>query len=136
MRKRIIKIFIAILLVILGIAFLYSPGTEDVKSWEEWANNCDKYGLIEGYSHNKADYPPLTSVILYVSGQISKPFDLNKFQYIKLSIFFFLLISSFVFWLYTRSFLFTAILYISLFMNSVMLAYTDIYFAPSVTSYL
>lgn len=39
--------------------------------------------------------------------------------------------SSFVFWLYTRSSLFAAILYVSLFMNSVLLAYLDIYFAPS-----
>lgn len=111
MIKQIIKVFTWVLLIIIAIAFLHSPGTTDVKIWEQWANNCDKYGLIEGYSYNKGDYPPLASVILHVSGQISKPFELNKFTTVKLSIFFFLLVSCLVFGLYTQNFLFAVILY-------------------------
>jgi len=131
MRKGIIKIFSVALLLILGVTYLYTPGTSDLEYWVIWANNSDKYGLVEGYSKNNLDYPPLTSVILYFSVQISKPFDLNTFKSIKISIFIFLLIACFIFWLYTKSFFFTAILYISLFLNSVMHAYVNIYTAPS-----
>jgi hypothetical protein len=131
MTKQFIKIFVLVFLITLGIIFLYTQGAEDVKEWVKWGGNIDKYGLIDAYSQDKADYPPLILVDLYSSVIISKLFGFEILKSIKISIFLFLLVTSLVFWFYTRSFIYAVALYLSLFLNSVMLGYLDIYFAPT-----
>jgi hypothetical protein len=123
--------FIAPLLILITASFLHSPGTNDVGIRMRWAENADTYGVVAGFAANKADYPPLTSVILLCAVRASRSLGISAFDAVKLSIFLFLVLTSFVFWLWTKNFLVTTMLYLSLLLNSVALVYTDVYFAPA-----
>jgi hypothetical protein len=128
--KSIQTAFWGLLLLLLTVLFLNSHGTGDVNIFTRWANTADTYGLISGFKAN-ADYPPFTMVILFCALKVSRLFGVETFGAIKLSILFFLCATSFVFWIWTRDILTTAILHLSLVLNSVALGYTDIYFAPT-----
>lgn len=123
--------FLVMFALLIGLSFTFSPGTSDVEVWKAWANNADNYGPIEGYAASNGDYPPLASAILWFTEQVFQPLRAGTFLNIKFSIFFFLILTSFVFWLWLRDLKVTLILYFALLLNSVALAYIDIYFAPA-----
>jgi hypothetical protein len=122
--------FWVIFALTIGLSFTYSPGTPDVESWQAWAKNADTYGPIAGYAGNYNYYPPLASVILWVAEQVFQPLQAGIFLNIKLSIFFFLVVTAWLIWLWTRQLKVTLILYFALLLNSVALGYIDVYFAP------
>ena len=134
-------ILLVALAALIGLLFIQSPGTGDVNVWLQWTDNALTHGLIKGYATNNynADYPPLTFVILYSSNRFFSLFNLTdfislkstSFIALKLSILFFLWLSTFFFWLWTRDVKIALVLYFSLLLNSVALGYIDIYFAPS-----
>jgi hypothetical protein len=131
------RLFAAALLVIVTLAFLQSPGTEDVPdSWLPWLENLEESGLVQGYKDNDADYPPLASAYLLAASKVARSFGADGFLGLKASLAVFLFLTSAVFWLWTRDFLFTVLLHLSLVLNSVALGYLDIYVAPALVASL
>ncbi len=116
--------------LLIGLIFTHAPGTTDVEIWRAWTNNAITRGLVQGYAANQADYPPLAVAILFVANRLLNRLDLSTFLSIKLAILVFLLLSTLLFWLWTRDFKATLILYFGLLLNSVALGYIDIFFAP------
>ena len=125
------RVLIVIFITLCTFVFLYSPGTHDVAIWERWAKNIELNGLFSGFEINNGDYPPLSSVILFCAVSVSKLSHLSVFISIKLSITIFLFLNTYIFWLYTKDFVLSIILHLSLLLNSVALAYIDIYFLPA-----
>jgi hypothetical protein len=123
-------LFLLLIALLAGLAFSHSPGTTDVGIWQRWLNNAMVHGLVRGYAANQADYPPLAHTILFAAGQVFQPLQVSTFLSIKYSILFFLLLTSFLFWLWTRDIQLSLLLYFALLLNSVGLGYIDIYFAP------
>jgi Gpi18-like mannosyltransferase len=123
--------FVVVLVLLVTVSLVPSPGTGDVDTWRRWAHNVDSLGIVSGFKANKGDYPPYTSVILLGAVRIARLLDIGTFGAVKFSIFLFLLLTSLVFWWWTRDFWITVILHLSLLLNSVALGYIDIFFAPS-----
>jgi Gpi18-like mannosyltransferase len=124
------SVFLVMFALIIGLSFTHSPGTSDIEFWEAWVNNADNYGLVAGYAANHDAYPPLASVILWAAEQVFQPLQASAFLSIKFSIFFFLVATASLFWLWTRDLRVALILYFALLLNSVALGYIDVYFAP------
>jgi hypothetical protein len=129
--KRIQTIALILGALLAGLIFVQSPGTTDVDIWRTWINHALARGVVDGFAANQADYPPLATAILYGATRIFDLYGLSVFIAIKLSILFFLWLTSFFFWLWTRDVKVTLILYFALLLNSVALGYIDIYFAPT-----
>jgi hypothetical protein len=124
------SVFLVMFALIIGLSFTHSPGTSDIEFWKAWVNNADNYGLVAGYAANHDAYPPLASVILWAAEQVFQPLQASAFLSIKFSIFFFLVATASLFWLWTRDLRVALILYFALLLNSVALGYIDVYFAP------
>ena len=70
-HKPIPHLLLLTLLLLIPVVFLWSPGTTDVQIWSNWSKNLSKYGWIEGFQRSQGDYPPLSALVLYVSGRAS-----------------------------------------------------------------
>jgi hypothetical protein len=127
-----IELFVLILL--LALLFLHSPGTEDVNVFLRWMAATEKYGVIDGYSRSNttfADrYPPLAFVLLSGIDKVGMVLHLNRFEALKLGLFLFLLLTSASFYAYTRNLFLTTLFQFALTLNSVALGYIDILNAP------
>ena len=127
-----VRASLTVLAVVLATAaVLPSPGTEDVPTWMRWAANADALGAVTGFQINAADYPPYSTVILRAAVRAVHPFSIGTFGAVKAVIATFLFLTSLVFWLWTRDFLLTLVLHLSLVLNSVALGYLDVFAAPS-----
>ncbi|GAK51720.1 hypothetical protein U14_02965 [Candidatus Moduliflexus flocculans] len=124
------NISVFILIILITLSFLYSPGTGDMDIWMKWSHNIDNYGIAEGYKINMTDYPPYSSVILFCAVQFCHLFKMEMFTAIKLSIVVLLFLTSLIFWFWNFNINMMILLHFSLFLNSVALGYIDIYFAP------
>jgi hypothetical protein len=135
LQGRYIKIvqttFIVLLVILTTLIFLNSPGAGDVKYFISWAKNAESSGLISGFKASAEQYPPLSLGILLVAIKVSNLFGLGGFYAVKMSILFLLFLTSFLFWLWTRDFTLTVILHLSLILNSAILGYIDVFFAPT-----
>ncbi len=123
-------VFLALLLILITVIFFKSPGTGDVGYWIEWIDNANTYGLVEGYKANGPQYPPLTSVILWFASKSLHFGEFTPFASIKIFISLFWLLTSFIFWIWTRDIVTVALLHLSLIL-SCALGYIDIFFAPT-----
>ena len=110
---------------------LNSPGTSDMGIWLSWADNVDRQGLVNGFAANQADYPPLTSAILLGAVRLGEQVDVRPFVAIKLSIGLFLGLTTLAFWRWTRDLRAAVWMFLALLLNSMLLAYVDIYVAPA-----
>jgi hypothetical protein len=128
--KKLSWIFLVLLSLLAGFAFINSPGTNDVQIWSHWMDTARTNGLVAGFSAVTEDYPPLAITIMFLANQILRILHIEDFLSIKLSILFFLLFTTTLFWFWTRNLKVTIILYFALFLNSVLLGYIDIYFTP------
>ena len=123
-------IIILLLLLLIATSLLNSPGVTDVNVWMRWMDSLEKNGLVKGYEVNRTVYPPLSNALLFLVVQCSRFFHVSLFIALKLSIFFFLLLTCVVFYLWTRRVALCSLLLGSLVLNSVAHAYLDIYYAP------
>ena len=94
------NISVFILIIIITLSFLYSPGSGDMNIWLKWSHNIDNYGIVAGYKINMADYPPYSSVILFCAVRFCHLFKMEVFTAIKLSIVVLLFLTSLTFWLW------------------------------------
>lgn len=130
MKWNIEKIFLVIILLCSSLLFFKTPGTADVDSWLQWAHSTNNLGIIKGYEETKTAYPPFSILILWISTKISTFFGLSEFIGIKLSMYFFLLLTLIIIYKATRNYFLTVIAYLFLMINSLGLIYTDIHFTP------
>ena len=133
-HKAILTIFVALLLLLVTAVFFHSPGTSDVSIWERWAMNARLQGPVRGFIANGADYPPLSSLILLGAAEFWRATGLPLIESIKLSITLFLVLTALVFWLWTKDIVAVTALYLALLLNTVALAYIDIYIAPTLVA--
>jgi hypothetical protein len=116
---------------LLALSLLNLPGMEDVGAWLDWMRSVDQFGVVEGYRAQRWDYPPLTYVILFGVVRLAQLFNLTPFLALKLSLLVFIGLTLLSFWLWTKNLALTALLQLTLLLNSVALGYLDLYFAPT-----
>ncbi len=123
---------IGLLLVVnlIALSLLYSPGTGDVAIWRTWIDQMSAFGLVGGFVHSGTDYPPLSLIILETVSRCSDAFGIAVLLALKWSLFIFLITTAGSFYWFSRDLILTAALEFSLILNSVALGYLDIYFAP------
>src|SRR6266478_7433837 len=133
-RSRWPAISLLLLINLVAVSFLYSPGTEDMHVWQSWIDDISSYGLIGGfvrdgglYPHN---YPPLAFVILDAVARSADALGTSAFVVLKYSLLLFLFATSAVYYWFTRNLILSAALELALLLNTVPLGYIDIYFAP------
>jgi hypothetical protein len=123
-----------ILVSLIAATFLYSPGTEDIRTWYYWMDEISYYGLVDGFAQGGGrfphDYPPLAYVFLAGVVPAAAALGVSKFVVLKCFLLVFLFATSACFYWFTRNLILTAALEFSLALSSVMLGYLDIWFAP------
>jgi hypothetical protein len=124
-------ILLTILVLLVTVSFMHAPGQGDIASWERWANDVDTLGPVQGFEAIKADYPPFSSLILFAAIRAAHIFGIGTFGAVKLAILVLLCLTSLVFWIWTKNFRLALIVHLSLLLNSVVLGYIDVFFAPS-----
>src|SRR5438067_202082 len=129
---------VALLLLVslIAVSLFFSPGTGDVSIWVDWIREISSYGLIGGFKHSGTDYPPLAFVLLAAVSRGAATFGIAQFLALKFSLLIFLLATAACFYWFTRNLILTAALELALMLNSMGLAYLDIYFAPFVLVYV
>ncbi|MBP8996893.1 MAG: hypothetical protein KBG10_01260 [Anaerolineaceae bacterium] len=123
-------VFLFLMIFLLTLFLIPTPGTGNMDTWVRWANDANQMGLVENYHINHDTYPPLTTVILVGAAKLSQTFGIWIYTAIKLTIVFFLMASSALFWGMTRNALLTAALHLSMLIMSVGLGHLDVFFAP------
>ena len=123
-----------LLINLLAVSFLLSPGTGDVSIWFTWMKEIAGRGLIGGFSHTGTDYPPFAFFVLAGVVEIAKTFAVPQFVVLKCSLLLFLWASTACFYAFTRHLLLSVALEASLILSSMGLGYLDIFFAPFLIS--
>ncbi len=98
--------------------------------WNNWMREISSSGLIGGYAQSDTDYPPLAFVLLAAVSRGAAAFGIAQFLVLKFSLLIFLLATAACFYWFTRNLILTGALELALMLNSMGLAYLDIYFAP------
>jgi hypothetical protein len=124
------KAFLVLLLLLLGVSFLNSPGTGDRHYWNDWVKNAGDLGVVRGFAANNLDYPPLTALFLFAGVRLFSLTGAGQFLAIKATILLFLVLTTFLFWLWTRRFWLAVALYVALLLDSVLLTYVDVLILP------
>jgi len=119
-----------LLVNLVAISFLFSPGTGDVSIWSNWIREISAYGLTGGFAHSGTDYPPLAFILLAAVSRCATAFGITQFVALKCSLLLFLFVTAASFYWFTRNLILTAALEFALTLNSIGLAYLDIYVAP------
>ncbi len=124
------RVFVIILLVIVALLPLHSPGTGDVSYWVDWIGVMEREGFIAGYNAVPF-YPPMVWVLLQGVAFSYRALNIEVFLAVKGSLVVFLLLTSGIFLLWTRNLLLTAFFHLSLILSSVALGYLDIWLSPT-----
>src|ERR1700736_5090027 len=119
-----------LLVNLMAASLFFSPGTGDVGTWGTWIREMSAFGLVGGFVHSGADYPPLSLIILETVSRCADAFGTTVALALKCSLFVFLITTAASFYWFSRSLILTAALEFSLILNSIALGYLDIYFAP------
>ena len=129
--KSALTALLLILIALVTLAFLNSPGSGDVDTFSRWGHTLDVNGLVPGYALVHVDYPPLCHTLLWSSAKAARLLHADVFLIFKWSLILFLSLTSFLFWRWSPDLWLTAVLHLALALNSVALGYLDIYFAPT-----
>lgn len=87
--------------------------------------------MSDGYVACNSDYPPICMIILYAVSSFAIWMNADLLLTLKGSLFIFLMLTSMVFYLWTRDLMITSVLMLSLLLSSMAQAFLDIYFAPT-----
>jgi hypothetical protein len=123
-------IMLLVLLAVFAFTFLNFKGTDDANNWLRWVAQTRESGLVGGYKSADMNYPPGAFVLLTVSARAGTVIGIPERVGIKLAIYFMLLLTIAIFLAYCKNAFLSALLGLSLILNSVDLAYIDIFFAP------
>lgn len=126
------KLHQALLLVLIAaftVVIFRSHGTTDIRTWLGWALHTSEIGIIEGYAAHPNYYPPLTITLLGFCQRIAESLSLAPIYIIKFSLLLFLAGSTALIYFFSKkNFIFTLLAYAALLLNSLGLAYLDLYF--------
>lgn len=118
--------------ILFALLVLRAPGTTDASNFFlPWMERALKDGLSASYRAITDDYPPLSTVILFIVAKIGALFSLDTFLSFKSSLGATLLGTTLCFAWWTRDAVLTAVLAFSLYLNGVALGYIDTYWAPT-----
>lgn len=123
-------IILSILIVVLAVLLLEAPGTGDVSVWMDWMRLTYEQPFVPAYTQIADYYPPGTLIVLHSVDLLSEALDIGTFFFFKVSLLFFLLLTSAIFFRFARNIVLTLLLQLALTLNSVALGYLDIYIAP------
>ena len=128
MKKRDKNVILAFtVMILLLISFIMSTGTGDMNFWEEWMDNVNQYGIIEGYRMQHGWYPPFALLVQYIIKYFFS--SLSNFAILRLTNTFFVIISLFITQLLFKDVKITFLVFSSLFFSS-NLGYLDVEMAP------
>lgn len=131
-KKQISGFLLFILVTILALSFIHSPGTSDVSLWLRWTDFFIEKGIPEAYENGKfltVNYPPLAYVILLNVRKLGNYFELSNFLALKTSIFLILVLTSLTFTAWTKNWINGMLLMLALILNTTALGYLDVYYA-------
>jgi hypothetical protein len=116
-------------------AWLFSstPGTPDVDIWISWIRTTLSDGPVHGYALIAADYPPLASLFLWITGHVALAEQIDPRLAIKLLLSAFLTINTLLVLLITRRPWLAAFAHGALATSAMGLMYLDILTAPFIT---
>ena len=115
------------------------PGTADVHVFRNWAENAERYGVIQGYRSGPflLDQPPLGFFLFWLGLKIGQVLHMHSYAWPEYGIsgFKLLLLTLHVFmlacvWYTTRRWFWVGIAHFALTLNSLGLGYFDLFFAP------
>ena len=124
--KTFFALFIFAIIFLISIKYINSPGQSDIQYWVKWIRNSQLFGIKQGFKINNDEYPPIASVILYIGSLISYSkiiFD------IKLTLFIFLCLSSFIAYLWTKNLFFSGLFVLTITLSTI-LSYLDVLIVP------
>jgi hypothetical protein len=132
MNHKAEKLHQALLLLLMAaftIVVFRSNGTPDIRTWLGWALHTSEIGIIEGYAAHPNYYPPLTITLLGFCQRIAEGLSIAPVYVIKFSLLLFLAGSTAIIYFFSnKNFLLTVLAYAALLLNSLGLAYLDLYF--------
>lgn len=118
--------------LIVSCLLIRSHGTIDVDVyWLRWIDAIRIEGLRDAYRQSASDYPPLAFAILSGTSRVATVLAASPFFALKMTLWLFLIATALLFWWATGNAWLTVALHASLILNSVGLAYLDIYFLPT-----
>jgi hypothetical protein len=128
---RFVHLACAVALLLLTLLFLPSGGTTDVALFAKWMDAMQRDGLVQAYADAYDVYPPLAWVILRGVVAAAAFSGIALLPAFKVSLLVFLALTSVVCLAWSKNLVNSAILHVSLLLNSVALGYVDIYLAPT-----
>lgn len=130
-ESRVWQFFLLGLASVVAISFFDFAGTGDVGVWHNWITATTQHGVIPGYTVAHTDYPPLSVSMLRLSSYVAHSLGSDEFTGLKVSLAIFLCLSSIAMYVHTRSLLLTTAFQLAITPNSMMLAYLDVYYTPT-----
>src|SRR5437773_6917809 len=95
--KSVERLLLWLLSSAFALLFLNAKGTPDVGVWLRWIEEVRQRGLIGGYAHSRAEYPPLPYLILAGTAKLAELAGLTDRTGIKISLLLALLLTGVVF---------------------------------------
>ena len=127
---RLQNLLLFFLVNLVGLIFVYSPGTPDVAMRLGFIEKMDALGVRSGLEASYQDYPPLGLVILNMATKVSKLLGADAIMGFQLAVALFLVLTSVVLLIWTRSLFFVSMTQLTVTINSLALGYIDIFFVP------
>jgi len=121
---------VVLVLVALTAVLLTTRGTGDIGIWERWTRNAMRLGVVDGFRANDNDYPPISNIVLWVTGQAAAAADVPLPTAIKYSLLLFLAATLVIFFDWTRRPMLTLGLWAAMALNAAGMGYLDIYAMP------
>jgi len=116
-------------LFLLGLLAIPSFGSTDMLLWLQWGEVVYQHGLIDGYTINANEYPPILDVYLWACFKVADVFDITPFYTIKTSFLLFTYSSTLlIYYLFGKKMIPAILFYISTLYTSVLLSYVDVYY--------
>jgi len=121
---------LALLLVALTASLFSTRGTGDIGIWERWTGNALRAGVVQGFRENDNDYPPLSNVVLWITGHAASAAGVPLPAAIKLSLLIFLAVTLVIFYAWCGRPALTLALWAVTVLNAVGMGYLDMYAMP------
>lgn len=123
-------IIITILLFTISLLFIRSRGTGDVSYFLGWMDKAQQFGVVKGFGKIMDNYPPFGYMLVVLVDNLARIIEVDRFIILKYSLLVFLLMTSVMFYYFTKDLFISLTTYAFLMINPIGLGYIDIYFAP------
>ena len=135
-QEAALRVVLGLLVGLVALLFLRSPGTSDVPLFMRWMDNVDRLGVVEGYAANQTAHPPLYAVIFWLVAKLADGLAVSHFIAYKLSLLLAWVLTGVCLWQWTHSAVTITAVLLALIPNSLALGYFDVYLMPLLLSAL